>query len=160
MIFGIGCNYIWELPVPNPEQGNAAVTYFCHVGDQANSRLRTAFRLLAQIMSEPAFDVLRTKEQLGYIVLCREWRGPEYIGLGITVQSEKDPRYLETRIEAFLIHMRGMLESMDEATFEEHRNGLLAEWTQKLTNLSDETDRFWTHIKSGYLDFQQSKCSN
>ncbi len=139
---------------------NAAVTYFCHIGDQAKPRLRITLRLLAQIMSEPAFNVLRTKEQLGYTILCREWRGPEYIGLCVTVQSEKHPRYLETRIEAFLIHMRGVLESMDEAAFEEHKSGLVAEWTQKLRNLREETDRFWTHIETGYLDFQQSKSLN
>jgi len=152
-----GCNYVWELPVPNPNQVNAAITYFCHVGDQANPRLRTTFRLLAQIMSEPAFNVLRTKEQLGYIVSCREWNGIEYVGLRILVQSERDPRYLETRIEAFLIHMRGVLESMDEATFEENKKGLVAEWTQKLKNLNEESKRFWAHVETGYLDFQQKR---
>ena len=45
------------------------------------------------------------------------------------------------------------------STFEEHKKGLHKEWTQKLKNLNEETKRFWTHIETGYLDFQRSKSS-
>lgn len=121
--------------------------------------MRTTFRLLTQILSEPAFNVLRTKEQLGYIVSASEWSGTEYTGLRIVVQSEKDPRYLESRVEAFLVHMREILESMDEAHFEEHKNGLIRKWNEKLKNMNEESNRFWSHIDSGYLDFNRRAFS-
>ncbi|KAL5511367.1 STE23_2 [Sanghuangporus vaninii] len=147
------CNYIWELPVPNPDQVNASNSYYCHVGSISDARVRTTFRLLAQILHEPAFNILRTKEQLGYIVFTSAWQGVESLGLRILVQSEKDPKYLETRIEAFLDHMRGVIETMDDEQFEEHKKSLEQKWTEKLKNLQEEATRFWTHIDSGYLDF-------
>ncbi|EJD02250.1 uncharacterized protein FOMMEDRAFT_109506 [Fomitiporia mediterranea MF3/22] len=147
------CNYVWELPVPNPDEVNASNSYYCHVGTISDVRLRTTFRLMVQIFREPAFSILRTKEQLGYTVFCSAWQGTESMGLRIVVQSEKDPKYLETRIEAFLEHMRGILETMDDALFQEHKRSLVQQWTEKLKNLAGETTRFWTHIESGYLDF-------
>ncbi|KAH8117077.1 insulin-degrading enzyme [Phellopilus nigrolimitatus] len=149
------CNYIWELQVPNPNQVNASISYYCHVGSISDARLRTTFRLMAQIITEPAFNVLRTKEQLGYIVFSSEWQSIESIGLRIIVQSEKDPKYLESRIEAFLVHMRGVFDAMDDAQFEEQKKGLVHKWTEKLKNMNDETMRFWNHVESGYLDFSR-----
>lgn len=151
--FFSGCNYAAELPVPNPNQVNAAISYYCHVGSISDARLRTTLRLLADLMNEPCFNMLRTKEQLGYIVFCSPWQGTESTGLRILVQSEKNPKYVETRIEAFLVHMREVLESMSETEFEQHKRGLAHKWTEKLKNLNEETARFWNQIESGYLDF-------
>ena len=110
---------------------------------------------MAQILHEPAFNVLRTKEQLGYIVFSSEWQGTESIGLRVLVQSEKDTKYLESRIDAFLVHMRGVLETMDETAFQEQKDGLTRKWNEKLKNMNEETTRFWNHIDSGYLDFSR-----
>ncbi|EJD02194.1 insulin-degrading enzyme [Fomitiporia mediterranea MF3/22] len=149
------CNYVWELPVPNPGEVNSSNSYYCHVGSISDARLRTTFRLMVQIFSEPAFNILRTKEQLGYIVFCSAWQYIELLGLRIVVQSEKDPKYVETRIEAFLEHMREVLETMDDAQFQEHKRSLVQQWTEKLKNLPEETARFWNQIESGYLDFMR-----
>ena len=65
-------------------------------------RLRAYLTLLGNMIHEPAFDQLRTKEQLGYIV----WGGVRCfigsLGIRIIVQSERDTVYLENRIENFL----------------------------------------------------------
>ena len=60
--------------------------------------------LLVHMLQEPAFDQLRTKEQLGYIVWTTSRRTPDGpSGLRIIIQSEREASYLEQRIEAFLI---------------------------------------------------------
>ena len=73
-----------------------------HVGNRTSSTLRVTASLLTQILSEPAFNVLRTKEQLGYIVLCSTWvlAGSGCAGIRIVIQSEKGPAYLEARVDA------------------------------------------------------------
>lgn len=147
------CNYVWQTPVPNPDETNSSLTYYCHVGDIINPRLRATFGLLVQILSEPAFNVLRTQEQLGYIVSAAQWHNTGSLGLRVLVQSEKDPKYLEMRVDAFLASMRSVLENMDDFEFQEQKNGLIHQWNEKLKNMSEETNRFWTHIESGYLDF-------
>ena len=50
-------------------------------------------KILQSVAKEPAFDYLRTKEQLGYIVFCmgEDHRGVE--GLSIIVQSAVKTSY-------------------------------------------------------------------
>lgn len=150
-----GCNYVWEGPVPNKDEPNSALTYYVHFGEHTDPRTRVRDALLTQIMSEPAFNVLRTKEQLGYIVSVGQWVAPGqgYVGLRIVVQSERGPIYLENRVEAFLDHMRGVLEELPEDEFKEQKEGLRSKWLEKPKNLSEEVSRYWNHIDSGLHDF-------
>ncbi|KZT27341.1 hypothetical protein NEOLEDRAFT_1176768 [Neolentinus lepideus HHB14362 ss-1] len=150
-------NYVWSMPVPNPKEPNSALTYYLHIGDLTDDHLRVTSSLLAQILSEPAFNVLRTQEQLGYVVSCSQWHltGDSQKGLRIVVQSEKPPQYLESRVNAFLKSMRDMIEQMPDEEFAEQKQGLERKWTEKPKNLSEETNRFWTYIDSGYLDFHR-----
>ncbi|KAL5492063.1 STE23_1 [Sanghuangporus weigelae] len=147
------CNYVWELPVPNTDETNSCVAYYCHVDRYSNAGMRVVCNLLAQILQEPAFDTLRTKEQVAYIVTTEAWENVESVGWQIIIQSEKDPGYIETRIEAFLTHMREVLEKMPEQEFEEHKAALIHELTENLKNILEETSRFWATIRSGYFNF-------
>ena len=111
--------------------------------------------VLAQIITEPAFNVLRTREQLGYVVSCSQWGTPgsTEAGIRIIVQSERTPAYLEERVDAFLDEMQGTLEAMPEEEFVEHKRGMEKKWAEGPKNLKEETNRFWMHIDSGYHDF-------
>ena len=99
--------------------------------------------------------MLRTQEQLGYIVNCTQWHlpGEVYFGIGILVQSERHPTYLEERVEAFLDSMKIKLETMPESEFLEQKTGLARKQREGPKNLTEETNRYWTHIESGVLDF-------
>ncbi|KAG6854735.1 hypothetical protein C0991_002449 [Blastosporella zonata] len=120
-----------------------------------DQKLRVVSALLTQILSEPAFNILRTQEQLGYIVHCAPWSlaGSSEKGLRLVVQSEKTPGYLEERVEAFLDGMKSTLESMTEEEFSEQKSGLERKWLEKDKNLSDETSYFVGHITTGHWDF-------
>jgi insulysin len=61
--------------------------------------------LMAQVINEPCFDQLRTKEQLGYLIFSGVRNQPGSMGLRIIIQSERHPIYLENRIEAFLVQL-------------------------------------------------------
>ena len=118
---------------------------------------RTRANLLVQILSEPAFNILRTQEQLGYIVYCSTWNlpGSGHAGLRIVVQSERGPAYLESRVEAFLETMKIHIEDMDASAFEEQKSGLEKKLTEKVKTTEEETSQFWAHIDNGYLDFMR-----
>jgi insulysin len=107
------------------------------------------------MMSEPAFDILRTKEQLGYIVFCSELQlsGASLLGLRLVVQSERNPAYLEQRVETFLDTMKSKIEDMETDDFEQFKTGLRHKWTEVIKDLKKERAKFWEHIDSGYLDF-------
>src|SRR5436305_11810092 len=60
-----------EETVPNPENVNSGIEYFCQVTEVTNARNRACLSLLTQVSREKGFDFLRTKLQLGYLV----WSG-------------------------------------------------------------------------------------
>lgn len=75
----------------------------------------------------------------------------------IVVQSEKGPAYLESRVEAFLEGMQAVIHEMSDEEFIEQKGGMERKLTEKLKTVSEETNRFWSHIDSGYLDFLRSE---
>jgi insulysin len=65
----VGTKLIYEKPVPDPDNVNSAIEYYCQVpGAVTDLRTRACLLLLGQIGKEKSFDFLRTKLQLGYIV--------------------------------------------------------------------------------------------
>jgi insulysin len=73
------------------------------------------------------------------------------------VQSERGPVYLEGRVEAFLDHMKSVIELMTDEQFVEQKNGLETKWREVAKNMNEETSRFWVQIDSGYLDFSRRR---
>lgn len=69
------------------------------------------------------------------------------------IQSERVPVYLEERVEAFFDEMKEKFEGMEEEEFEQQKNGLEKRWREAVKNMSEETNKFWPQIDSGYLDF-------
>lgn len=155
LILPEGSNYMWITSVPNPNEANSALTYYIHLGQLNDPRHRVVGTLLARIMSEPAFNILRTKEQLGYIVSCSRWllHGDSQFGIRIVVQSERGTGYLEERVEAFLDTMDTKLEEMEDHEFDDFKKGMQQRWREPAKNLGEEASKYWQHIDSGFLDF-------
>ncbi|GLA67965.1 insulinase (Peptidase M16) [Aspergillus tubingensis] len=150
-----GANYLYERVLKNPDNINHCLEYIISVGSVSDRSQRAKLLLFSQIAAEPCFSTLRTKEQLGYIVnsaigvyvTTGTWR--------ILVQSERECKYLKERCDAFLENFVHELRAMTDEIFEEHKIGLINRLLEKLKNLDQETSRFWTHILSEVLDFEQ-----
>lgn len=155
-----GCNYTWTSKLANPNDVNCALSYFVQFGPTGNQRLRVTAGLLTQVLKEPAFNVLRTKEQLGYVVSLSGWTlpGGNELGLRVVVQSERTAEYCETRVEAFFDAAKIDIEEMTDEVFQEQKNGLEKKWREATKNLAEETAVYQTHIDSGHLDFLRSEC--
>ncbi|KAH7343303.1 Metalloenzyme, LuxS/M16 peptidase-like protein [Rhizoctonia solani] len=153
LVLPVACNYVWEDAVPNKDELNSSLTYYVEVGDITDPPLRATLLLFAQMIREPAFNQLRTKEQLGYVVSSSAWFLHGSIGWHMTVQSERKPTYLERRVENFLDLFREILTAMPEAEFERQRDAFALKRLERLKNMGEEASRFWTHIESGYEDF-------
>ena len=63
-----GTKIVLQKTVPNPENVNSGIEYFCQTSSTTDAKNRTRLALLAQIGTEKAFSFLRTKLQLGYWV--------------------------------------------------------------------------------------------
>uniref|UniRef100_A0A3Q2FJJ0 Insulin-degrading enzyme n=1 Tax=Cyprinodon variegatus TaxID=28743 RepID=A0A3Q2FJJ0_CYPVA len=111
--------------------------------------------LFCQIISEPCFNTLRTKEQLGYIVFSGPRRANGVQGLRFIIQSEKAPHYLESRVEAFLSTMEKALEQMSDEAFQKHIQALAIRRLDKPKKLSAECAKYWGEIISQQYNFDR-----
>ena len=152
-----GSSYTWSAPVPNKNETNNALTYYLSIAKAGDRRRQVQTALVSHILSEPAFAILRTREQLGYIVSASQWHmtGGGQTGLGIIVQSERDPKFLEQRVESFLHEMHEKIVAMGDEEFAEHKTALQKQWREAPKNLTEEMNRYWAQIEWGYLDFHR-----
>lgn len=155
LTFPEGSNFVYERQLKDPANVNHCIEYLLYIGNNQDRSLRAKLMLLAQMADEPAFDQLRTKEQLGYVVFSGTCIHNTWAGYRILIQSEKDPSYLEKRIDAFLTNFGKSIEEMSETEFEGHRRSLINKRLEKLKNLTQETNRFWGHVMSECFDFEQ-----
>ncbi|KAG0352292.1 Insulinase (Peptidase M16), partial [Podila minutissima] len=160
---------VYEQEVPNPTNVNSAIEYYFQVDYQdgdgafdekkelATLRERSAItQILAQIIQEPCFNQLRTKEQLGYIVHCTTRNNAGSTGLRIVVQSERDPRFLQSRIENFLeTRIDTLFREMTEVEFTKHVRSLVNKKLETDKMLKQETSRYWEQICGKVYDFAQ-----
>lgn len=112
--------------------------------------------LLGQLMHEPCFDTLRTKEQLGYLVHSSGRSSIAMTGIRINIQSERDAAYLEERIDAFLLTFDKHLSELSDAQFTREKESLANRLREDFKNLYQETGHYWIHIHSGYVDFERN----
>ena len=153
MILPPGSNYTYLRKLADPANVNHAIEYILVIGDRKDRKRKAKAELLAQMLQEPTFDQLRTKEQLGYVVdsgLRVSIASTSYL---VLIQSERDPEYLEERIEAHLSRFRLDLEKMTDLEFEAHRRSVINRKQEKPKNLSSETVRMASTIGHEYFDF-------
>ncbi|CAG8555128.1 27983_t:CDS:10, partial [Dentiscutata erythropus] len=148
-----GKKYLYQHEVLDPNNVNSAIEYYVQLGNVVNKRLRAKSSLLAQIMHEPCFNQLRTKEQLGNNNGIR--RMASSLGVRVIIQSEKDTVYLENKIEDFLNILQILIEEMPEEEYQKQVQSLITKKLEKPKNLYQEAQRYWNHIDSGYYDFDQ-----
>ncbi|KAK9470594.1 Metalloenzyme, LuxS/M16 peptidase-like protein [Dipodascopsis tothii] len=150
-----GRAFVHKRPLADPKNLNSCIIYYCQVCDTTDVRTRAALAVLSQIAHEPAFNQLRTKEQLGYVVFAGTVTFSVKMGFRTIIQSEKTTEYLEKRIDAFYRKLDGMLVDMSDADFKAHVDAVIIDRTEKLKNLSEEFYRFDFHLSSGFYEFSR-----
>jgi len=141
----------------NPEEDNSGLEVYYQLGELTLEGCALA-DMLHQVMNEPCFDMLRTKQQLGYIVDCGTRNTCSVSGFCFVVKTPKvSPAVAEARVEAFVRHFHTILGEMSTAAFEEHRTALIAEKLEKDDALSDEAWRHWMEISDARHCFDRAQ---
>uniref|UniRef100_A0A8C4YMS4 Insulin-degrading enzyme n=1 Tax=Gopherus evgoodei TaxID=1825980 RepID=A0A8C4YMS4_9SAUR len=138
----------------NEVHNNCGIEIYYQTDMQSTSE-NMFLELFCQIISEPCFNTLRTKEQLGYIVFSGPRQDNGIQGLDFIIQSEKQPHYLESRVEAFLKTMEKCIEDMSEEAFQKHIQALAIHRLDKPKNLSAECAKYWGEIISQQYNFDR-----
>ncbi|KAI8581774.1 hypothetical protein K450DRAFT_231119 [Umbelopsis ramanniana AG] len=150
-----GSRYVFTSKLMDESNVNSAIEYFIQICEATDIPSRARLSLVAQIMQEPCFDQLRTKEQLGYLVFSGIRKQIANMGLRFIIQSEKDTIYLENRIEEFLDSLKTIIENLSEKEYQAQVNSLIADKLEKDKNLGQEGIRYWSEIQYGTYDFGQ-----
>ncbi|KAK5134751.1 hypothetical protein LTR08_006126 [Meristemomyces frigidus] len=149
-----GSDHLYQRTLKNPDNVNHCIDYMVFIGNNVDYSLRAKLLLFADLASEPCFDQLRTKEQLGYVVISGPLLYSTVAGYRVLIQSERECGYLETRIDAFLSGYEDVLRNLPAEEFEAHKVGVINKRLETLKNLNQETGRFWAHITGEVFDFE------
>lgn len=154
-----GTDLLYQHILCDRNNVNQCVEYTIQVGDAQDRSTQAKLLLFAQVVHEPLFDKLRTKEQLGYICSGRPiWNGTQ-ASYRILVQSDKNCRYVEDRIVAFLEGFEESVTCISQSEFEAQKISAISKRLKKLQTLEQATARMWHHITNGTFDFGISKAT-
>jgi len=148
----VGGNFLFNKTLDNPLETNNAVQYVLQIGD-STSELYARLILFSHLVNQPAFSVLRTEEQLGYIVSSWSSTQVNALVMGFRIQSEKPALFVDNRIDVFLENYEEVLRAMELDDFAKQRQGLVGKLRERLDNLDQESSRFGLRILDGSYDF-------
>lgn len=155
LILPPGSTYHYNRKLKDPSNVNHCIQYVLQVGDIRDRARLARLRLFAQLNEEAAFNQLRTVEQLGYVVFSGSMGHVTMGAYHVLIQSERNPDYLEGRIESFLRAFRTRLAAMSAEDFEGHKRSVINARLEKVKNLTQETNRFWGHISNEIYFFDE-----
>lgn len=131
---------------PNPDNANCGLDSVYQVGEETLLE-RVKLALFSQIVQEPLFSQLRTKEQLGYTVFSTPARSSGVQFFRVILQSNvASPEFLEQRVDAFWSEFRDVLAQMDAAEFEKHIQAIVKEYSEKPKSQEEEVQLLLSEI--------------
>lgn len=154
-----GKGFIRKEKTVNLKEDNSNIEYYLQLGLGLNARDRCFLDMIDQLIYEPCYDILRTKEQLGYVVSSGPRLTDGVQGLCITIQSRTySAQQLEERIEEFLRAFFDTLKTMSREEFEVHKQAVIDHKQTKDKNLAEEAERLWDELvnRAGEFDCREA----
>eukprot|EP00730_Choanoeca_flexa_P002032 TRINITY_DN10883_c0_g2_i3.p1 TRINITY_DN10883_c0_g2~~TRINITY_DN10883_c0_g2_i3.p1 ORF type:complete len:1005 (+),score=244.79 TRINITY_DN10883_c0_g2_i3:33-3017(+) len=139
----------------NPEDANNACQFYFQCQD-TSLRAKVVAQLIGDILEDPAFNVLRTQQQLGYSVSF-SWRWSYgYPGWLMTIESQGKNYTVDEvhrRVDAFLSDSLATLEEIEDEAFDSHVESLIHAKLRTDHNMFEQASRFWGDIDLRTYDF-------
>ena len=111
-------------------------------------------RILDSLCGEKFFDILRTKEQLGYYVSCDWLKSCNISGYHFTIKSPLfSADHIEERIESFISRFALYLRQISKKTYDKSCASIAKARLLPPDNLSSETNRLWSQIIDETFDW-------
>lgn len=148
-----GTEYNFEYTSKDEKNVNSCTEFFIQVAKLTEPRQRVVLELFAAMASEPAFNQLRTREQLGYIVFSGTRMTRTSVGFRMLVQSERTSALLKQRMDRFLVSLGEIIENYSDEQFNKYVASLISKKQEKFKNLGEEADAYNVQISSGYYNF-------
>lgn len=141
-------------PSLDPQEPNTAVEIYFQIGKD-NVKDRVLVDLLCEIIHEPFFDRIRTKEQFGYEVFCAPRWTHGVIGISFKiVTASRSAEEVSRRIDKFLLDFQRELMQVENKEFVSHLAGLASNKIQMYNSLEEECNVWWNEILDGRYDWE------
>ncbi|CAB4064603.1 IDE [Lepeophtheirus salmonis] len=88
----------------------------------------------------------KLRNSWGYLVYSGLRRNTVVQGFRFVIRSDRHPRFVDSRIEAFLQYMINFIREMSIDEFNDHKQALQVKRLEKPKRLSSMTDRYWGEI--------------
>lgn len=145
------------LPSKDLMDPNTAVELYIQIGKD-NIKDQVMVDLLTEMMSEPLYNQVRTKDQFGYDVSCDTRWTNGVIGIYFRIVTcSKSAEEATNRLEQFLRDYRQELHDMSAKEFMEQMVGLANQKLDMFNSLTEETDHLWGEIRDGRYKWQVNR---
>merc|ERR1719150_772214 len=155
-----GGTKVLKVDTFNSKDSNSIIRNYYQFGP-GNIRQKVYLDICQQLMSEPLFDILRTKEQLGYHVASQCLNTDGILGMRVYVNSQATKftvEHVDNRIEAFLEwFIKEKLEPLSDEEFNLAIMTLIKKKSQADVKLSDEFYRNWSEITTREYIFDRKQ---
>jgi len=143
-----------RLEAPHPDTG-----YVLYVqGPSRSLQDRARYRLLAQMISGPFYEQIRTQQQLGYVVYASSYEVLEAPAIGFVVQSPSaTPTEIENAVNQFFETYRKTLEAVTEEQLEREKAAVISGLLEQDKTLAQRSSRYWNEIDVGNADFDSDR---
>ncbi|CAO2178017.1 unnamed protein product [Urochloa humidicola] len=145
----------YQIEGLNPKNENSSIIQYIQVHqDDASSNIK--LQLFSLIASQPAFNQLRTVEQLGYITSLSLRSDYGVWAIQVVIQSTvKDPSYLDARVDEFFKMFESKIHELSDKDFKRNVKSLIDSKLEKFKNLWEESHFYWGEIEAGTLKFDR-----
>ena len=135
-----------SLNVEHPDTGYTLYTQ----GKTTSFEERARFRLLAQIISSPFYEEIRTTRQLGYIVYATPFEMLETPALGFVVQSPTaSQEAIDQAVREFTDGFENTLGNVSEERLEREKQAVISGLMERDRQLGEISERYWREIDRG-----------
>jgi insulysin len=130
---GASSSYLYRFAGFNEADSNSCVEIVFQMG-VLDMPTNASLALFNHLVREPAFNQLRTEEQLGYIVHTSvKTMGDHIKGFLLLIQSDAfEPVHVEGRIETFLQGFRKRITDMSDEDFQTNVDAVVASFLEKV----------------------------
>ena len=119
---------------------------------------RAKYALLRQILSQPFYEELRTRQQLGYFVFTYTIDPIQVPSVVLALQSPAaGPVKMFNAVEKFLIDFEEVLAQMPDEEFQRNVDALVSQAEEKDNRLQERTNRYWAAIIREDYSFDASQ---
>lgn len=138
------------------ESNSCLACYYQFEEHETNKKL--LLDVLSNYLKSPCFNMLRTDEQLGYIVHSSTYNSRNVLGFIVLIQSNvRSSHFISQRVDAFLDKMKEKIATISEEEFKKYVESVRVTIAQKDLSIIEEGNRFWQEVNQHKYIFNRKE---